>query len=92
MQDKRFDPVNLSFNIGSALDKIGNVLSCNSGGSVICDTGTGGCGSAGMTCVGTSCSGSSATKVGFDSQIRINPAELESLQKELMNVVARFAR
>jgi hypothetical protein len=93
MKDK-FHAVDLSFNIGvPGIRDMGNVMDCNSGGSVICNPGTGGCGSAGMTCVGTSCSGKSATReLGFDSRILVNPAELEALQKELASVVARFAR
>lgn len=93
MSDK-FRAIDLSFNIGiPGLRDLGNVVDCNSGGSVICNAGTGGCGSGGMTCVGTSCSGKSATReIGFESRILVNPVELESLQKELISVVARFAR
>lgn len=91
---EKFRAIDLSFNIGVAgIRDLGNIMDCNDGGSVICNPGTGGCGSGGMTCVGTSCSGSSATReLGFDSRILVNPAELEALQKELISVIARFAR
>lgn len=90
----KFLAVDLSFNIGilGARD-VGTVMDCNSGGSVICNPGTGGCGSGGMTCVGSSCSGKSATReLGFDSRILVNPVDLEKLQRELISVVARFSR
>ncbi len=93
--EKRFTPVSLAFNL-NVLD-IGRPATinqdCNSGGSVICNPGTGGCGSGGMTCVGTSCSGASATKdLGFDAHILVEHGELQALQKELHSVVSRFAR
>jgi len=89
-----FLAVDLSFNISiPGIRDVGNVMECNSGGSVICNAGTGGCGSAGLTCVGSSCSGKSATReLGFDSRILVNPADFEALRKELMSVVVRFAR
>lgn len=91
---EKFRAIDLSFNIGiPGHHDLGNMMDCNPGGSVICDPGTGGCGGAGMTCVGSSCSGKSATReLGFDSRILVNPAELEALQKELISVVTRFAR
>lgn len=95
MDDKRFQAIDLSFNIGIAdrIGRIGNVMDCNPGGSVICEPGSKGCGGGGMTCVGNSCSGASATRdIGFDSRILVNPEELVELQKELRAVVARFAR
>src|SRR2546423_9552163 len=87
--DKRFALTKLAFNVG--IPQIGNSADCNSGGSVICLAGTGGCGAAALSCVGTSCSGKSATVWGFDAEIYVNPAELESLQKEVMTVVQRYA-
>ncbi|MEO8113829.1 MAG: hypothetical protein ABI655_05580 [Phenylobacterium sp.] len=93
-QVKTYALTKLAFNIGiPAGIEIpgGHNQDCNSGGSVICLAGTGGCGAAALTCVGTSCSGKSATMWGFDAEIYINPAEYETLQKEVMGVVQRFA-
>jgi hypothetical protein len=90
----RFEVIDLSFNIAaSGIKDPGDRMDCNPGGSIICEAGTKGCGGGGLTCVGSSCSGSSATRdLGFDSRIRINPAELEKLQAEVMAVVRKFAK
>lgn len=93
---KRFEAVNLSFNVGIPAGIAfpgGDIADCNPGGSVICTAGTGGCGSAGLTCVGSSCSGSSATReFMFDSRILVAREKLAALRKELMAVVSRYAR
>ncbi|CAN7359251.1 hypothetical protein LJR225_002167 [Phenylobacterium sp. LjRoot225] len=91
MPDNRFELTKLSFNIGAPQLPGADLASCNSGGSVICNPGTGGCGGAAMTCVGTSCSGKSGTMWGFDANILINPVDLEALQEEVMTVVQKFA-
>jgi hypothetical protein len=90
----RFEAVRLSFNVGiPAGFNPGNQADCNPGGSVICDPGTGGCGGGGMTCVGSSCSGSSATReLMFDSHILVDRVRLAALQKELVAVVNKYSR
>jgi hypothetical protein len=90
----RFEVIDLSFNIAAiGINDPGSLMDCNPGGSVICLPGSNGCGGGGRTCVGSSCSGSSATRdLSFDSRIRINPAELEKLQAEVMAVVKKFAK
>jgi hypothetical protein len=93
-KNKRFIAVSLSFNVG-ARSVVGQLRTpaedCNPGGSVICNPGTGGC-DGGLTCVGNSCSGSSATKdFNFDSEILVAHEELAALREELATVVRRFA-
>ena len=89
MNENRFEAVTLSFNIG--IPETLKPAECNPGGSVICDPGTGGCGGAGMTCVGNSCSGSSATReFSFESRINVANEKLASLHKELTELVKKF--
>lgn len=97
-RNKRFGTVSLSFNVEvrdefGGIANIGNRADCNPGGSVICDPGTGGCGAAALSCVGSSCGGNSATKeLNFDAQILVERSQLEALQKELHNLMTRFTR
>lgn len=83
----RFTAVNLTLN----LPNVGTNQDCNPGGSVICDPGTKGC-DAGMTCVGNSCGGSSATiNFDFDARILVADTELKALRTELQKVVKTYA-
>ena len=66
---------------------------CNPGGSIICEGTTKGCGAGSLSCVGTSCSGNSATReLGFEGRVMLDPGEFEALQAELAQVIAKFAR
>ena len=90
--NKRFEAVSLSFNIGSPTsvsDNLNPLLDCNPGGSVICTVGTD-C-SSGGTCVGTSCSGNSATKdLSLDAHILVDKDQLENLRNQLQKVLTKF--
>jgi hypothetical protein len=66
---------------------------CNPGGSIICEGTTKGCGSGSLTCVGSSCSGKSATReLGFEGRVMLDPGEFDELRAELAQVIAKFAR
>jgi hypothetical protein len=78
--------VNLAINLtGHALNPV-EPAECNPGGSTICDTGTKGCGSGGMTCVGTS-----SKLEMIEMMVSIPPDELGRLQAELVAVLKKFA-
>ena len=80
-----FQTFNLSMNLGAGIGEFGKLSECNPGGSTICWTPTRGCAAAGMTCVGTSTSFTAS-----EVQVSLPADELESLQKELTEVVQRF--
>jgi|GEM_PF-5922803 len=66
---------------------------CNPGGSIICEGTTKGCGTGSLTCVGTSCSGKSATiEHGFEGRVMLDPGDFDALRSELAQVIAKFAR
>ena len=78
--------VNLAINLaGRAINPLDTQSECNPGGSTICWSPTKGCGSGGMTCVGTS------TKLEMmEVLVSLPPDELEKLQAELTAVLRKF--
>jgi len=97
---KRFARMALTFNIAGLHIPGGDSQDCNPGGSIICDPGTGGCGSGGMSCVGSSCSndssfmgcgaGSEVFDPSMDAHILVAHERLAELRKELQAVVSRY--
>lgn len=79
---------NLAINLaGRFLNLPGSNEECNPGGSTICWSPTKGCGSGGMTCVGTS-----SKLEMIEVAISLPPDELAKFQEELSALVARFAK
>ena len=81
--------VNLAINLsGRARSAIEDDRSeCNPGGSTICWSPTKGCGSGGMTCVGTS-----SKMEMLEVMVSLPPDELERFQKDLGSLVAKFTK
>jgi len=79
--------VNLAINLaGRALDP-GGESECNPGGSTICWSPTKGCGSGGMTCVGTS-----SKLEMLEVMVSLPPNELERFQQELGTLVSKYTK
>jgi hypothetical protein len=79
--------VNLAINLaGRTLNPGGDLAECNPGGSTICWSPTKGCGSGGMTCVGTS-----SKLEMIEVAVSLPPNELEKLQKELTALISKYA-
>lgn len=79
--------VNLAINLAGRAGPGSDLMECNPGGSTICWTPTRGCGSGGMTCVGTS-----SKLEMLEVMVSLPPNELEMFQKELAALVARFVK
>ena len=80
--------VNLAINLSGRTLNPGNELAeCNPGGSTICWTPTRGCGSGGMTCVGTS-----SKLEMMEVMVSLPPNDLERLQKELATLIAKHTK
>ena len=80
--------VNLAINLaGRALNVGGGLSECNPGGSTICWSPTSGCGSGGMTCVGTS-----SKLEMMEVMVSLPPDELAKLQHELTALVGKYTK
>jgi hypothetical protein len=78
--------VNLAINLAGRTFNLPDIAECNPGGSTICWSPTKGCGSGGMTCVGTS------TKLEMmEVMVSLPPNELENLQRELTALLGKYA-
>lgn len=78
--------VNLALNLSGRSFNLGAEDSeCNPGGSTICWSPTKGCGSGGMTCVGTS-----SKMEMMEVMVSLPPDELQKLQKELTSLISKF--
>jgi hypothetical protein len=79
--------VNLAINLtGRAINALDDIAECNPGGSTICWSPTKGCGSGGMTCVGTS-----SKLEMLEVMVSLPPDELVKLQEELTALIGKYA-
>ena len=76
--------VNLAINLAGR--SVGDLAECNPGGSTSCWSPTKGCGSGGMTCVGTS-----SKLEMIEVSVSLPPNELQKLQKELTALISKYA-